>query len=201
MHAAFLDDHVKARHEPAQTLPRQDHREAYRVSKLWLASLFPIRVACFVMTLFGLLARGRHEASWLGWQCGSKLDQSPASAADKAEGRSQAAPINEAGDAVELEDILRQEDGQSPAHNHPGHSAQSTKPHPPSTARALCIWSAIICGVLCPFLDEGIIATTIPQITEDFHSLLDIGVSLQPLAISRRERESSYSNSGTDHHT
>ncbi|KAK1996786.1 major facilitator superfamily transporter [Colletotrichum falcatum] len=41
--------------------------------------------------------------------------------------------------------------------------------------RVLAIWSAIALGVLCTFLDEGIIATAIPRITDDFGSLADVG--------------------------
>jgi len=47
-----------------------------------------------------------------------------------------------------------------------------------STARVLVVWSAIALSNLCVFLDEGIIATAIPQITDQFHSLADVGVSL-----------------------
>lgn len=43
--------------------------------------------------------------------------------------------------------------------------------------KVLVIWSAIALGVLCTFLDEGIIATAIPRITDDFGSLTDVGVS------------------------
>lgn len=39
------------------------------------------------------------------------------------------------------------------------------------------IWLAIALGVLCTFLDEGIIATAIPRITDEFGSLTDVGVS------------------------
>ncbi|KAK6225688.1 major facilitator superfamily transporter [Colletotrichum tabaci] len=41
--------------------------------------------------------------------------------------------------------------------------------------KVLVIWSAIALGVLCTFLDEGIIATAIPRITDDFGSLTDVG--------------------------
>ncbi|KAF4776913.1 major facilitator superfamily transporter [Colletotrichum scovillei] len=37
------------------------------------------------------------------------------------------------------------------------------------------IWLAIALGVLCTFLDEGIIATAIPRITDEFGSLTDVG--------------------------
>lgn len=43
--------------------------------------------------------------------------------------------------------------------------------------KAFLIWLAISFGVLCTFLDEGIIATAIPRITDDFGSLKDVGVS------------------------
>lgn len=48
-----------------------------------------------------------------------------------------------------------------------------------SKAKAFGIWSAIICGVVCPFLDEGIISTAIPKITDEFGSLADVGVSFK----------------------
>ncbi|KAF4912758.1 Efflux pump roqT [Colletotrichum viniferum] len=41
--------------------------------------------------------------------------------------------------------------------------------------KAFLIWLAISFGVLCTFLDEGIIATAIPRITDDFGSLKDVG--------------------------
>ncbi|KAK2778743.1 major facilitator superfamily transporter [Colletotrichum kahawae] len=41
--------------------------------------------------------------------------------------------------------------------------------------KAFLIWLAIAFGVLCTFLDEGIIATAIPRITDDFGSLKDVG--------------------------
>ncbi|KAK1981584.1 major facilitator superfamily transporter [Colletotrichum cereale] len=41
--------------------------------------------------------------------------------------------------------------------------------------KVLVIWSAVALGVLCTFLDEGIIATAIPRITDDFGSLADVG--------------------------
>ena len=47
-------------------------------------------------------------------------------------------------------------------------------------ARVFAIWLSIVCGVTCTFLDEGIIATAIPQITDEFHSLSDVGVGLDP---------------------
>lgn len=46
-----------------------------------------------------------------------------------------------------------------------------------SKARAFGVWIAIMCGVACPFLDEGIISTAIPQISDQFGSLADVGVS------------------------
>lgn len=49
-----------------------------------------------------------------------------------------------------------------------------------SRARVFAIWLSIVCGVMCTFLDEGIIATAIPQITDEFHSLSDVGVSFRP---------------------
>ncbi|KAL0941719.1 major facilitator superfamily transporter [Colletotrichum truncatum] len=41
--------------------------------------------------------------------------------------------------------------------------------------KAFVIWLCIAFGVLCTFLDEGIIATAIPRITDDFGSLKDVG--------------------------
>ncbi|OHW89826.1 major facilitator superfamily transporter [Colletotrichum incanum] len=41
--------------------------------------------------------------------------------------------------------------------------------------KVFVIWLAIALGVLCTFLDEGIIATAIPRITDDFGSLTDVG--------------------------
>ncbi|EQB46556.1 major facilitator superfamily transporter [Colletotrichum gloeosporioides Cg-14] len=41
--------------------------------------------------------------------------------------------------------------------------------------KVFLIWLAISFGVLCTFLDEGIIATAIPRITDDFGSLKDVG--------------------------
>ncbi|TEA12278.1 Aspyridones efflux protein [Colletotrichum sidae] len=41
--------------------------------------------------------------------------------------------------------------------------------------KVFLIWLAISLGVLCTFLDEGIIATAIPRITDDFGSLRDVG--------------------------
>ncbi|KAK1962684.1 major facilitator superfamily transporter [Colletotrichum sublineola] len=41
--------------------------------------------------------------------------------------------------------------------------------------KVFAIWSAVALGVLCTFLDEGIIATAIPRITDDFGSLADVG--------------------------
>lgn len=43
--------------------------------------------------------------------------------------------------------------------------------------KVFIIWLAISLGVLCTFLDEGIIATAIPKITDEFRSLADVGVS------------------------
>lgn len=47
-----------------------------------------------------------------------------------------------------------------------------------SRKRVFAIWLSIIFGVLCTFLDEGIISTAIPRITDEFQSLGDIGVRL-----------------------
>lgn len=59
----------------------------------------------------------------------------------------------------------------------PTANAARAEPHANiSKPKAFAIWLSITCGVLCPFLDEGIIATAIPKITQDFHSLSDIGV-------------------------
>ncbi|KYK54409.1 major facilitator superfamily transporter [Drechmeria coniospora] len=44
-----------------------------------------------------------------------------------------------------------------------------------SMARVTVIWLSVVCGVMCTFLDEGIIATAIPQITDEFRSLGDVG--------------------------
>ncbi|KAM7200321.1 major facilitator superfamily transporter [Naviculisporaceae sp. PSN 640] len=41
--------------------------------------------------------------------------------------------------------------------------------------RAFLIWASIVCAAICPFLDEGIVATAIPEITNDFKSLHHIG--------------------------
>ncbi|GKT56655.1 major facilitator superfamily transporter [Colletotrichum tofieldiae] len=41
--------------------------------------------------------------------------------------------------------------------------------------KVFVIWLAVALGVLCTFLDEGIIATAIPRITDDFGSLTDVG--------------------------
>jgi hypothetical protein len=38
------------------------------------------------------------------------------------------------------------------------------------------VWFAIALSSLCVFLDEGIIATAIPRITDQFHSLTNVGV-------------------------
>ncbi|POR36837.1 Uncharacterized protein TPAR_02955 [Tolypocladium paradoxum] len=46
-----------------------------------------------------------------------------------------------------------------------------------SRAKVFAIWLSIVCGVMCTFLDEGIIATAIPQITDEFHSLSDVGIA------------------------
>lgn len=37
------------------------------------------------------------------------------------------------------------------------------------------VWLAVALSSLCVFLDEGIISTAIPQITDEFHSLADLG--------------------------
>lgn len=42
--------------------------------------------------------------------------------------------------------------------------------------KVILIWFSISCAALCTFLDEGIIATAIPRITDQFHSLPDVGV-------------------------
>ncbi|KAI0127292.1 major facilitator superfamily transporter [Xylariales sp. AK1849] len=44
-----------------------------------------------------------------------------------------------------------------------------------SGMKNLIIWLAIALAVLCTFVDEGIIATAIPRITDQFHSLPDVG--------------------------
>ncbi|KAK5656050.1 hypothetical protein OQA88_5189 [Cercophora sp. LCS_1] len=44
-----------------------------------------------------------------------------------------------------------------------------------SNLKAFGIWFAVVLGVICPFLGEGIIATAIPQITNDFKSLGEAG--------------------------
>lgn len=54
------------------------------------------------------------------------------------------------------------------------------------SARIFAVWLSIVCGVLCTYLDEGIIATAIPQITDQFSSLDDVGVSLTTLDSRRR---------------
>ncbi|GKT44705.1 efflux pump roqT [Colletotrichum spaethianum] len=41
--------------------------------------------------------------------------------------------------------------------------------------KVFVIWLAVALGVLCTFLDEGIIATAIPRITDEFGSLTDVG--------------------------
>ncbi|KJZ69116.1 hypothetical protein HIM_11495 [Hirsutella minnesotensis 3608] len=41
--------------------------------------------------------------------------------------------------------------------------------------KVFAIWLSIIFGIMCTFLDEGIISTAIPKITDEFHSLGDIG--------------------------
>lgn len=46
-----------------------------------------------------------------------------------------------------------------------------------STFRILVVWLSIALGALCVFLDEAIIATATPQITDHFNSLVDVGVS------------------------
>lgn len=55
--------------------------------------------------------------------------------------------------------------------------SESTKKTEMSTIRILIIWVSMSFGVACTFLDEGIIATAIPKITDEFHSLGDVGVS------------------------
>ena len=46
-----------------------------------------------------------------------------------------------------------------------------------SSWKVFLVWFAIALACLCVFLDEGIIATAIPRITDKFHSLADVGVS------------------------
>ena len=53
-----------------------------------------------------------------------------------------------------------------------------------SGMKTFIIWSALALGALCCFLDEGIISTAIPRITDQFHSLPDVGVSPPPFSIS-----------------
>ncbi|KAK2616555.1 hypothetical protein QQS21_000598 [Conoideocrella luteorostrata] len=55
-------------------------------------------------------------------------------------------------------------------------SAQQPEPvERMSSLRIVGVWLAISCGVACTFLDEGIIATAIPRITDEFRSLSDVG--------------------------
>lgn len=59
--------------------------------------------------------------------------------------------------------------------------AASPTNQPLSAAREFGLWLAIICSVVCPFLDETIVATAIPEITNDFGALGDAGVGpVQP---------------------
>ncbi|KAK2028471.1 major facilitator superfamily transporter [Colletotrichum zoysiae] len=61
------------------------------------------------------------------------------------------------------------------------HDASQSTTRPTATAddlpgwKVFVIWLAVALGVLCTFLDEGIIATAIPRITDDFGSLADVG--------------------------
>ena len=52
----------------------------------------------------------------------------------------------------------------------------SPKKQPLSTARDFGLWLAIVCSVICPSLDETIVATAIPEISNDFSALGDVGV-------------------------
>ncbi|KAF9876380.1 major facilitator superfamily transporter [Colletotrichum karsti] len=64
-------------------------------------------------------------------------------------------------------------------------SSQSDAPRAPAISyeakenlpgwKVFVIWLAVSFGVLCTFLDEGIIATAIPRITDQFGSLKDVG--------------------------
>lgn len=58
--------------------------------------------------------------------------------------------------------------------------SESAKKTEMTTIRILIIWISMSFGVACTFLDEGIIATAIPKITDEFHSLGDVGVSQTP---------------------
>ena len=88
-------------------------------------------------------------------------------------------------DAVNM-DGLKEEKASDDSSASENVMAEDSKPvERMSSAKIMGIWLCIACGVLCTFLDEGIIATAIPQITDDFHSLGDVGVSLlEPLWIN-----------------
>ena len=64
-----------------------------------------------------------------------------------------------------------------------------------STGRVVAIWLSTVCGIMCTFLDEGIIATAIPQITDEFGSLGDVGVRL---SFTCRSRCTGIINEGAD---
>lgn len=64
---------------------------------------------------------------------------------------------------------------------HPDIETETSQPIPSSPREApalhnLLVWGAIALSSFCVFLDEGVIATAIPIITDRFNSLGDIGV-------------------------
>jgi hypothetical protein len=56
--------------------------------------------------------------------------------------------------------------------------------------KVFLVWFAIALSSLCVFLDEGIIAVAIPRITDQFHSLIDVGVCSKVLVFELMENNS-----------
>ncbi|OIW30033.1 major facilitator superfamily transporter [Coniochaeta ligniaria NRRL 30616] len=82
------------------------------------------------------------------------------------------------GAAVKHEKVTPLEDGQSSDETSPQETREVRTDQELNdiwSARIFAIWLSIVCGVLCTYLDEGIIATAIPQITDQFRSLDDVG--------------------------
>jgi len=80
---------------------------------------------------------------------------------------------------VSLEPVMREENLESmmPTELETKSSMEVADVNSMSAAKAFLIWLSIALVNLCVFLDEGIIATAIPQITDEFSSLSDVGVS------------------------
>jgi len=151
-----------------------------------------VSIAFFAAALLVCFVRGPHEEHWLGWRGGWGTKKPPVEAGSENElGGLEQVGVNNNDEPVELQDInvtatdeharqqplIQAENTDQAVASPTTENRQNDQVSNMSKAKAFGVWIAIMCGVACPFLDEGIISTAIPQITDQFGSLADVGVS------------------------